>query len=200
MSVQTECRARQACSQELCWGAAWFHKVNAVQERNAMSVQTECRATRAGSQELCWGAAWLRRRQRYNTSIPFSKFFRCLISHLESLPHLWIGIQPFTYGHSCAFSTREKKWNRDISRCSKLFYIILSKYFYFASPSQAAPQHSSWEQALVALHSVCTDIALRSCTAFTLWNQAAPQQNIESELSYSAFGLHWFWIALCSVT
>ena len=35
-----------------------------------------------------------------------------------------------------------------------------------ASPSQAAPQHSSWEQALVALHSVCTDIALRYCTAF----------------------------------
>ena len=55
------------------------------------------------------------RQQRYNTSIPFSKFFRCLISHLESLPHLRIGIQPFIYGHSCAFSTREKKRNRDIT-------------------------------------------------------------------------------------
>ena len=53
-----------------------------------------------------------------------------------------------------------------ISRCSKLFNIILSKYFYFASRSQAAPQHSSCKQACLALHSVCTDIALRSCTAF----------------------------------
>ena len=53
-----------------------------------------------------------------------------------------------------------------ISRCSKLFYIILSKYFYFASRSQASPQHSSCKQACLALHSVCTDIALRSCTAF----------------------------------
>ena len=53
-----------------------------------------------------------------------------------------------------------------LSRCSKLFYIILSKYFYFASRSQASPQHSSCKQACFALHSVCTDIALRSCTAF----------------------------------
>ena len=53
-----------------------------------------------------------------------------------------------------------------ISRCSKLFNIILSKYFYFASRSQASPQHSSCKQACFALHSVCTDIALRSCTAF----------------------------------
>ena len=53
-----------------------------------------------------------------------------------------------------------------LSRCSKLFYIILSKYFYFASRSQASPQHSSCKQACLALHSVCTDIALRSCTAF----------------------------------
>ena len=55
---------------------------------------------------------------------------------------------------------------RLLSRCSKLFYIILSKYFYFASRSQASPQHSSCKQACLALHSVCTDIALRSCTAF----------------------------------
>ena len=52
-----------------------------------------------------------------------------------------------------------------ISRCSKVFYIILSKYFYFASRSQAAPQHSSCKQACLALHSVCTDIESRSCTA-----------------------------------
>ena len=51
-----------------------------------------------------------------------------------------------------------------VSRCSKLFYIILSKYFYFASRSQAAPQHSSLEQALVALHSVCTDIRTEQTT------------------------------------
>ena len=50
-----------------------------------------------------------------------------------------------------------------ISRCSKLFYIILSKYFYFASRSQASPQHSSCKQACLALHSVCTDIASRYC-------------------------------------
>ena len=52
-----------------------------------------------------------------------------------------------------------------ISRCSKLFNIILSKYFYFASRSQAAPQHSSCKQACLALHSVCTDIESHSCTA-----------------------------------
>ena len=90
--------------------------------------------------KLCWGAAWLRRRQRYNTSIPFSKFFRCLISHLESLPHLWIGIQPFTYGHSCAFSTREKKWNRDIT-----FYLmpIIKTYeaATFDLPPMLQPPH-----------------------------------------------------------
>ena len=56
-----------------------------------------------------------------------------------------------------------------VSRCSKLFYIILSKYFYFASRSQASPQHSSCKQACLALHSVCTDIASRS--------QASPQHS-----------------------
>ena len=61
-----------------------------------------------------------------------------------------------------------------ISRCSKLFYIILSKYFYLESRSctaftlwsHASPQHSSLEPALVALHSVCTDIALIRCSCF----------------------------------
>ena len=35
MSVQTECRATRAGSKELCWGEAWLHKVNAVQERDS---------------------------------------------------------------------------------------------------------------------------------------------------------------------
>ena len=36
------------------------------------------------------------------------------------------------------FPHAQKKRNRDISRCSKLFYIILSKYFYFALRSCTA--------------------------------------------------------------
>ena len=63
--------------------------------------------------------------QRYNMHNPKSNFFGPLISHLESFPHLRMGIQPFIYGHSYAFSTREKKWNRDIT-----FYLfpILKTY------------------------------------------------------------------------
>ena len=49
------------------------------------------------------------RMQRYNMHTPKSKFFDRLISQLESFPHSPIGIQPFIYGHSGAFSTREKK-------------------------------------------------------------------------------------------
>ena len=46
--------------------------------------------------------------QRYKAKVPFSKFFDSLISHLESFPHPKIGIQPFIYGLSRVFSTREK--------------------------------------------------------------------------------------------
>ena len=57
--------------------------------------------------------------QRYNMYTAKSKFFGPLISHLESFPHPKIGIQPFIHGLSRAFSTHEKKWNRDIT-----FYLI----------------------------------------------------------------------------
>ena len=49
------------------------------------------------------------RMQRYNMHTPKSKFFRNLISHLEIFLHLQMSILPFIYGHSGAFSTREKK-------------------------------------------------------------------------------------------
>ena len=47
--------------------------------------------------------------QRYSTTIPKSKFFSHLISHLESFPHPQRRIQPFIYGHSGVFSTRPQK-------------------------------------------------------------------------------------------
>ena len=57
--------------------------------------------------------------QRYKAKVPKSKFFRHLISHLESFLYLRMGIQPFIYGLFRAFFTREKKWNRDIT-----FYLM----------------------------------------------------------------------------
>ena len=70
----------------------------------------------------CAAFIWLM--QRYNANTPKSNFFGCLISHLESFPHPWMGIQPFIYGHSGAFSTHEKKWNRDIpSTISNVQYV-----------------------------------------------------------------------------
>ena len=106
MSVQTECRAMRVYSQELCWGEAWL--------REAMSVQTECRTWKLVFESFAEVQPDLAK-QRYNTRSPKSKFFGLLISHLESFPHPKIGIQPFIYGLSRAFSTREKKWNRDIT-------------------------------------------------------------------------------------
>ena len=58
------------------------------------------------------------RMQRYNMHNPKSKFFRCLISHLESFSDLRMCIQPFIYGHFGAFFILEKKM--------KLGYNILS--------------------------------------------------------------------------
>ena len=49
------------------------------------------------------------RMQRYNMHNPKSKFFRCLISHLESFSDLRMCIQPFIYGHFGAFFILEKK-------------------------------------------------------------------------------------------
>ena len=112
MSVQTECRVMRACSQKLCWGAAWLRYCNVS-------------ANRMQSDESLLSKAMLRCSltsllQRYNAHTPKSKFFRRLISHHESFPHPKIGIEPFIYGHFRAFSTREKKWNRDIT-----FYLML---------------------------------------------------------------------------
>ena len=112
MSVQTECRAMRACSQKLCWGAAWLRYCNVS-------------ANRMQSDESLLSKAMLRCSltsllQRYNAHTPKSKFFRRLISHHENFPHPKIGIEPFIYGHFRAFSTREKKWNRDIT-----FYLML---------------------------------------------------------------------------
>ena len=61
--------------------------------------------------------------QRYNTHPPKSKFFRHLISHLESFPHPQRCIQPFIYRHSGTFSTHKKKM--------KSGYAILSSSPYF---------------------------------------------------------------------
>ena len=91
---------------------------------SAKSVQTECRTWKLVFESYAEVQPDFAK-QRYNTKISKSKFFCCLISHLESFPQLWMGIQPFIYGHSGAFSTREKKWNRDISFWSRLnFYEI----------------------------------------------------------------------------
>ena len=49
------------------------------------------------------------RLQRYNINLPNSKYFRHLISHLENFTRSKMGIKPFIYGLSDAFSNREKK-------------------------------------------------------------------------------------------
>ena len=100
------------CANRMQSDESWLSKAMlrcSLTSPKAMSVQTECRATRAGSQKLCWGAAWLRRRQRYNMHNPKSNFFRRLISHLENFTRSKMGIKPFIYGLSDAFSDREKK-------------------------------------------------------------------------------------------
>ena len=80
-------------------------------------------ANRTQSDESWLSKAMLRcsltsRMQRYNMHNPKSKFFRCLISHLESFSDLRMCIQPFIYGHFGAFFILEKKM--------KLGYNILS--------------------------------------------------------------------------
>ena len=88
--------------------------------RWSLTSRSNVSANRMQSDKSLLSRAMLRcsltsRMQRYNTRSPKSKFFGLLISHLESFPHPKIGIQPFIYGLSRAFSTREKKWNRDIT-------------------------------------------------------------------------------------
>ena len=110
-SVQTECRATRACSQELCWGAAWLHrrqsqcKPNAELENSFSKAMLRCSLTSL--------------LQRYNTYTPKSNFLSHLISHLQSYPHPQMDVQAFIYRHSGAFSTHSKKWNRDT-----FFYLL----------------------------------------------------------------------------
>ena len=71
-------------------------------------------ANRTQSDENWLSKAMLRcsltsRMQRYNMHNPKSKFFRCLISHLESFSDLRMCIQSFIYGHFGAFFILEKK-------------------------------------------------------------------------------------------
>ena len=139
MSVQTECRAMRACSQKLCWGAAWLRYCNVSANRMqsdesllskamlrcSLTSLLQCQCKPNAELENSFSKAMLRCSltsllQRYNAHTPKSKFFRRLISHHESFPHPKIGIEPFIYGHFRAFSTREKKWNRDIT-----FYLML---------------------------------------------------------------------------
>ena len=124
---------------KLCWGAAWL--------REAKSVQTECRTWKLVFESYAEVQPDFVK-QRYNTKMPKSKFFRRLISHLESFPHPQIGIQPFIYGHSGAFSTHEKKWNRDIP-----FYLlpILKTYqaaTFLPHPNAIAPHLFATEPKL----------------------------------------------------
>ena len=139
MSVQTECRAMRACSQKLCWGAAWLRYCNVSANRMqsdesllskamlrcSLTSLLQCQCKPNAELENSFSKAMLRCSltsllQRYNAHTPKSKFFRRLISHHENFPHPKIGIEPFIYGHFRAFSTREKKWNRDIT-----FYLML---------------------------------------------------------------------------
>ena len=64
-----------------------------VMLRCSLTSRQQCQCKPNAELENSFSKVMLRcsltsRQQRYNTSIPFSKFFRCLISHLESLPHL----------------------------------------------------------------------------------------------------------------
>ena len=84
-------------------------------------------------------------------------FFRALKSLGNACRSRGYGLFSAVWKSRGAISDAEKIW---ISGC---FGCI------FALRSQAALQHSFWEQTLIALHSVCTDIASRS--------QAAPQHS-----------------------
>ena len=77
--------------------------------------------------------------QRYNMYTAKSKFFDPLISHLESFPHPKIGIQPFIYGLSRAFSTREKKWNRDITCYRMPIHKTYETVTFFLTPMLLPP-------------------------------------------------------------
>ena len=74
-------------------------------------------------------------------------FFRALKSLGNACRSRGYGLFSAVWKSQGAISDAEKIW---ISGC---FGCI------FALRSQAAPQHSFWEQTLIALHSVCTDIA-----------------------------------------
>ena len=110
-SVQTECRATRACSQKLCWGAAWLHRRQSQCKPNAERRELALKSYAEVQPDFAM--------QRYKAKVPKSKYFRHLISHLESLLYHRMGIQPFIYGLFRAFFTREKKWNRDIT-----FYLM----------------------------------------------------------------------------
>ena len=64
---------------------------------------------------------------------------------------------------------REVRLHLSIAFESQLSLLCIRLALTLLSRSQAAPQHSFWEPALIALHSVGTDIASRS--------QAAPQHS-----------------------
>ena len=114
--------------------------------RCSLTWRSNVSANRMQSDESWLSKAMLRcsltsRMQRYNLNPPKSKFFGLLISHLESFPHPKIGIQPFIYGHSSAFSTRKKKWNRDIT----FYFLPIHKTYEaatFGLPKMLLPSHT----------------------------------------------------------
>ena len=102
MSVQTECRAMRACSQKLCWGAAWLRYCNVSANRMqsdesllskamlrcSLTSLLQCQCKPNAELENSFSKAMLRCSltsllQRYNAHTPKSKFFRRLISHHE---------------------------------------------------------------------------------------------------------------------
>ena len=82
--------------------------------RRSLTSRMQCQCQPNAELENLFSKVLLRcsltsRMQRYNMHNPKSKFFRCLISHLESFSDLRMCIQPFIYGHFGAFFILEKK-------------------------------------------------------------------------------------------
>ena len=82
--------------------------------RRSLTSRMQCQCKPNAELENLFSKVLLRcsltsRMQRYNMHNPKSKFFRCLISHLESFSDLRMCIQPFIYGHFGAFFILKKK-------------------------------------------------------------------------------------------
>ena len=117
LSVVTKCqRTLNESIRNIVFSSVGLHSQPHL--ASAKSVQTECRTWKLVFESYAEVQPDFAK-QRYNMHNPKSKFFGPLISHLEIFPHPKMGIQPFIYGHSGAFPTRKKKWNRDMT-----FYLM----------------------------------------------------------------------------